>query len=256
MADLPLQAGGADALPTILIPALNEAECLARVLPRVPEHLAAGVLVVDGGSTDDTPEVVRGLGFRVIPQQGRGLGRAIVTGLRSTASDVVVVVDADGSHDVRDIPRMLAKLAEGYDLVIACRYADGPKDAGMLSPRRRSTSEDDTPVRELGNRLFTALCRLLFRVPVHDVLNGFKAFRRSILDSFHIERAGQDYDVELLLKAHRHGFRIAEVPIVESRRISGESKLSAPYHGTLILWVILRQLFAGRPARALPPGDA
>jgi dolichol-phosphate mannosyltransferase len=126
----------------------------------------------------------------------------------------------------------------------------------MLSPRRRSTSEDDTPLRALGNRLLTALCRLLFRVPVHDALNGFKAFRRSLLDAFDIERPGQEYDVELLLKAHRHGFRIAEVPIVESRRIAGESKLSAPYHGALILWVILRQLVSGAPSRALPPEGA
>lgn len=242
--------------PTILIPALNEAECLKRVLPLVPQHLAAGVLVVDGGSTDHTPEVVRRLGFRVIAQQGRGLGRAIATGVRATSGDTIVVVDADGSHDVRDIPRLLAKLDEGYDLVIACRYLDGPASAGMLSPRRRSTSEDDTPVRELGNRLFTAFCRLLFRVPVHDVLNGFKAFRRPVLDAFEIERPGQEYDIELLLKAHQHGFRIAEIPIVESRRIAGKSKLSALYHGSLILWVILVQFFAGASSRASAPRDA
>ena len=238
--------------PTILIPALNEAECLARVLPLVPEHLLPGVLVVDGGSTDGTPDVVRRLGCRVIPQEGRGLGRAIVTGLRATTGDVVVVIDADGSHDVRDIPRLLAKLAEGYDLVLASRYMDGPEDAGMFSPRRRSTSDDDTPIRELGNRSFTGLCRLLHRVPVHDVLNGFKAFRRAILDTFEIETEGQEYDVEMLIKAQKRGFRIGEVPIVESRRIAGESKLSVPIHGALILWVILRELFRGGRSRARP----
>lgn len=237
-----------EAIPTILIPALNEAECLAKILPRVPEHLAPGVLVVDGGSTDGTPEVVRGLGFRVMPQEGRGLGRAIVTGIRATTSDVLVVIDADGSHDVRDIPRILAKLDEGYDLVLASRYMDGPEDAGMFSPRRKSTSYDDTPIRELGNRSFTALCRLLHGVPVHDVLNGFKAFRRSILDSFAIETLGQEYDIEMLIKARKRGFRIGEIPIVEDPRIAGDSKLSVPYHGALILWVILREFFSGRPA--------
>jgi glycosyltransferase involved in cell wall biosynthesis len=248
VADLPSrQAVGSAAPPAILIPALNEAECLARVLPRVPEPLAPGVLVVDGGSTDGTPDVVRRLGFRVIPQEGRGLGRAVVTGIRATTSDVIVVIDGDGSHDVRDIPRMLAKLAEGYDLVVACRYMDGPEDAGMLSPRRRSTSDDDTPIRELGNRALTALCRGLHRVPVHDALNGFKAFRRAVVEAFPIESPGQEYDVEILLKARRHGFRIGEIPIVESRRIAGESKLSAPYHGTLILGVILRELVRRRP---------
>lgn len=233
-------------IPTILIPALNEAECLAKILPRVPEHLVPGVLVVDGGSTDGTPDVVRNLGFRVIPQEGKGLGRAIVTGIRATASEVLVVIDADGSHDVRDIPRILAKLDEGYDLVLASRYMDGPEDAGMFSPRRKSTSYDDTPIRELGNRSFTALCRFLHGVPVHDVLNGFKAFRRSILDSFEIETLGQEYDVEMLLKARKRGFRIGEIPIVEDARIAGDSKLSVPYHGALILWVILREFFAAR----------
>ncbi len=231
----------ASKLPSILVPCLNEAECIESVLRAVPAEYAAGVLVIDGGSTDGTVEKVRGLGFRVIRQPGRGLGRAVVAGIEGTAGPVIVTIDADGSHDAADIPRLLAKIDEGYDLVIASRYSDGPEDAGMFSPRRRSTSADDTPIREFGNRAFTWLCRVLFGVPAHDTLNGFKAFRRPLFDTVKIEQPGQEYDIEVLLKAHLAGFRIGEVPIVEHLRLAGDSKLSVPYHGARILWVILRE---------------
>jgi glycosyltransferase involved in cell wall biosynthesis len=230
-------------LPAILLPALDEARCIGAVLAAIPKRLAPGVLVVDGGSTDGTPDVVRSLGFPVMRQEGRGLGRAVATGLENTHSDIVVVLDADGSHDPGDIPRLLSKLEEGFDLVVASRYSEGPADAGMLSLRRRSTSRDDTPVRAFGNRIFTSLCRSLHGVPIHDVLNGFKAFRRSILGVVSLDRSDQDHDVELVIQAARAGLRLSEVPIVEHRRIAGRSKVRALYHGALILGVIVRQCF-------------
>ena len=112
----------------------------------------------------------------------------------------------------------------------------------MWSPRRRSTSADDTLLHAFGNRFFTWLCRLLFRVPVHDVLMGYKAFRREVFDAVTIDAAEQDYDVEVLLRAHKAGFRVTELPTVEHRRIGGASKLHAGYHGLLILRVMAREL--------------
>jgi glycosyltransferase involved in cell wall biosynthesis len=230
---------------TILLPTLNEAECIGPVLEAVPPEFRAGVLVIDGGSTDGTVEIVRRLGFPVIEQEGRGLGRAIATGIARTTGSVILAIDSDGAHEMSEIPRMVAKLDEGYDFVLGSRY-NGPPEAGMWSPRRRSTSADDTPLHAFGNRFFTWLCRLLFSVPVHDVLMGFKAFRREVFDTVRIDAAEQDYDVEVLLRAHKAGFRIGELPTVEHRRIGGASKLRAGYHGLLILRVIARERFLHR----------
>jgi hypothetical protein len=125
----------------------------------------------------------------------------------------------------------------------------------MFSLRRRSTSWDDTPLHAFGNRIFTWLCQSVHGVPIHDVLNGFKAFRRSILGVVSIERADQDHDVELVIQAARAGLRLAEVPIVEHRRIAGRSKVRALYHGALILGVIVRECFrSGEAARGAVRG--
>jgi glycosyltransferase involved in cell wall biosynthesis len=240
---------------TILLPTLNEAECIEEVLGAVPADYRVGVLVIDGGSTDGTVEIVRRLGFRVIAQEGSGLGRAIATGIARTTGAVILAIDSDGAHEMSEIPRMVAKIDEGYDVVIGSRYSDGPPEAWMWSPRRRSTSADDTVLHAFGNRLFTSLCRLLFGVPVHDVLMGFKAFRREVFDTVKIDAAEQDYDVEVLLRAHKAGFRITDLPTVEHRRIGGASKLRAGYHGLLILRVIAREfLFPGPRAPRRHPG--
>lgn len=232
---------------SILLPTLNEAECIGSVLRDIPPEHAPRVLVVDGHSTDGTADVVRGLGFAAVPQEGRGLGRAIATGVEKTDGDIIIVLDTDGSHDPREIPRMVAMIDQGYDLVIGSRYSDGPPEAGMFSRRRRSTSADDTPLHAFGNRLFTWLCRVLFRLPVHDVLMGYKAFRREVFDVVRIDASEQDYDIEVLLRAHKAGFRIGELPMAEHRRIGGVAKLSAFRHGALTLKVILRERLTGGP---------
>lgn len=232
---------------TILIPTLNEAGTVGDVLRSIPADFAGAVLVVDGGSTDATVAIARGLGFQVIEQRGRGLGDAIMTGVRSSNAEVFVTLDADGAHNGAHVVQLLGMLERGYDLVVASRMSDAPEGAGTFSRRRRST-EPAGFVRNFGNRLFTSLCRGLFGLPLHDVLNGCKAFRREVFLEAVLSRAGQAHDIELALKAHHAGFRIADVAIDQGPRRAGTSKLHAFHDGCAILGVILREV-AGRPWR-------
>jgi glycosyltransferase involved in cell wall biosynthesis len=237
---------------SILIPTLNEAGTIAEVLYSIPPQYVGAVLVVDGGSDDGTVEIVRNLGFRVIRQDGHGLGRAIATGVRETTGDIIVTLDGDGAHNGTHVLQLLDKLDEGYDLVVASRMTQAPEDVGMFSRRRRST-EPRGVVRDAGNRLFTALCRVMFGVRIRDVLNGCKAFRRPVFLSAQLQRPGQEHDVELLLKTQLAGFRIAEVAIQQGPRQAGVSKLSVLRHGVTILRVIADEFIRSRHR---PPGGA
>lgn len=226
---------------TILIPTLNEAASIAGVLRSIPAEYADRVLVVDGGSSDGTTGIVRGLGFRVIAQRGRGLGDAILTGVSHSDGDVIVTFDADGAHNGAHLIKMLEKLDQGYDMVVASRYSNAPESIGAFSPRRKST-EPGGLIRGFGNRLFTWLCRVLFHVPLWDVLNGCKAFRRRVFETVHLERSGQEYDLEVVIKAQAARFRLADVPIDQAARAGGVSKLSVIRHGALMLSLIATEL--------------
>lgn len=230
---------------TILVPTLNEEASVADVLRSIPAAYAASVLVVDGGSTDGTTDIVRRLGFRVIAQERSGLGNAILTGVKHSSGDFIVTLDADGAHTGAHLTKMLQKLDDGYDVAVASRYSNAPESIGMFSPRRRST-EPGSLIRGFGNRLYTWLCRVLFHVPLWDVLNGCKAFRRCVFETIQIERSGHEYDLEIVIKAQNAGFRLGDVPIDQGARSAGVSKLSVIHHGAMMLLVIVTELVRGR----------
>lgn len=228
---------------TVLVPTYNEKENVGKVLAGIAEHKdkVSEILVVDGHSTDGTQETVRSLGHTLVLQEGRGLGNAIKTGIAKATGDVIIIVDADGSHDTKDIPKLIAKIEEGYDLVVASRYISGPRLSGLF--RAQSSSYDDTIIRELGNRMFTGMVRVLYGAPIHDLLMGYKAFRKRIFEKITLTESGQQFDAEIVVKAMKAGYKLAEVPTVEYKREHGESKLSVPYHGMMVLRTIVKGLF-------------
>lgn len=232
---------------SVIVPTLNEAGNIEKVLSGISKEDVDEVLVVDGYSTDGTIELVRKFGYRLIFQEGRGLGKAIEAGIKNTVGDVIVIVDADGSHRPQDISKLLEKIYQGYDLVVASRYISGPTIRGFLRgtlfPNSQSSSYDDTLIREIGNRIFSYLCRNIYHIDVHDCLMGFKAFRRTMFDKIKLNECGQEFDIEILIKAKKAGFKIGEVPVIEHKRVYGQSKLSVPYHGFKVLRVILNEVF-------------
>ncbi|MBI3007943.1 MAG: glycosyltransferase [Candidatus Omnitrophica bacterium] len=228
---------------SVIVPSLNEAGAIEEILRGISRENVDEILVIDGNSTDGTIEIVKGMGYRLLMQSRKGLGNAIQEGIKNTNGEIIIIVDADGSHETRDIPKLVEKIKEGYDLVVGSRYISGPGLRGLFWCNRQSSSYDDTFIRELGNRIFTYLCRKIYHLEVHDILMGFKAFRREIFKKINLAESGQQFDAEIIIKAQKAGFKIGEVPTTEHKRTYGKSKLSVPYHGFKVLWVVIREMF-------------
>ncbi|MBI2626585.1 MAG: glycosyltransferase family 2 protein [Candidatus Nealsonbacteria bacterium] len=214
---------------SVIIPALNEVGSIGAVLNDIPKDRVDEILVADGGSTDGTVELVEKLGYIVVTQEKKGFGAAIASGIENAKGDVVMVINADGSMNPKDIPVLLDKLNEGYDLVLASRYLKG---AG---------SEDDTFSHYIGNRIFTFLCNMLYGTKISDSLYFFLAAKKDIFKKINMSSVHAGYCIELPIKAHKAGFKIGEIPSFEKKRTAGKAKVHALSAGFKILLTLLKQ---------------
>ncbi len=222
---------------SVIIPTLNEEESLEYVFNKIPKDDIDEVILVDGGSTDRTMEIAQKLGLKAIRQEGSGLGSAVKQGLELTSGDIKIILDADGSHNPEDIIRLIEKVQEGYDVVVASRYCN---TLSLSSIFKKGTSYDDTVLTTIGNKFFTLICKLVFKVPINDILMGFKAFRKEVFEKIKIDAKGPEYNVEVVLKAHKAGFKIGEISTIEQKRRGGKSKLNAFNDGMRILIEIIK----------------
>ena len=213
---------------SVVIPTLNEAECIERVINEIPKDVVDEIIIVDAHSPDGTAEIVRKMGHKVIRQEGKGFGSAFVQGMEKAEGDIIVLLDGDGSHNPADIPKLVEGVIEGYDYVLAARYRPG------------SRSEDDTFIRFFGNMVLTFLTNLLHKVYVSDSLYLFTAIKKEAFRNIELKSKGFEFCTEILVKAHKAGLKIAEVPSIERKRYSGFSKVNAFKHGFIILWEIFR----------------
>jgi len=210
----------------VIVPTYDEAQNLAPVVDRLLSALpGVHVLVVDDASPDGTGALADGLAARdgrisvLHRAEKAGLGAAYVAGFRwaqERGYDVVVEMDADGSHAPEQLPRLLAAL-EDADLVLGSRWVDG----GQILNWPRS--------RELLSRGGNAYVRFVLGLPLRDATGGFRAYRREVLDALPLDDVashGYCFQVDLAWRALRAGYRVVEVPITFVERVRGESKMS------------------------------
>jgi len=229
---------------TVIIPALNEAQNLAHLLPLLPVELYE-VILVDGRSTDKTVVVAETLypTIRVIEQSGKGKGNALACGLEQAGGDIIVTLDADGSADPDEIPRFVSALLQGADFAKGSRFIRG------------GGTSDITRIRSLGNRWLKRLANFLYGTRYTDLCYGYNAFwrrhvpalgldsRRATSDRSEAMHRGDGFEIEtlLLVRAARAGLRVVEVPSFERPRIYGRSNLHAPSDGFRVLRTILAE---------------
>ncbi|MBI3500273.1 MAG: glycosyltransferase family 2 protein [Bacteroidetes bacterium] len=225
---------------TVQIPARNEEGSLPSVIAMIPKNFVQEILVVDGHSTDKTIEVAKSLGCRVITQPGKGYGDAMIHGFKNASGDVIISMDADGSPNPEEIPKLLEKMKEGYDLVLGSRYLLG---AG---------SEDDTFIRYIGNKGFTWLTNLLHGTKMSDSLYLFCAMKKTMLNSLVFRCNDFSLCIEIPVKAHKAGFKIAEVACYERKRIADVSRVNAFIDGIKILFANIKLCFESKKDFFIP----
>ncbi len=219
----------------VLIPARDEGPRVGATVHAVQRVLAgARVLVIDGGSQDDTAERAVSAGASVIAQRGTGYAGALLTGyraLQATDASQVVQLDADGQHPADAAPRLLALLGDGRHLVTASRQGTG--SGGQWS-------------RRAGNRALASLVQAMTGTRLHDVTSGFWAMDRYALDLLALHMPADCADANIRILAVRLGLGPVEVPVAMSARASGRS-MHDGWHGLANFGTSLRRAVqAGR----------
>ena len=195
---------------SVVMPCLNEADTLATCIDKAKKAISdagidAEIIVADNGSTDGSQEIAERHGARVIPVTDRGYGAALMGGINAARGRYVIMGDADDSYDFAEIPRFVAKLREGYELVQGCRL---PSGGGTVAPGAMRVLH-----RWWGNPMFSAMARLWFRAPIHDIHCGMRGFTRELFVKLEQRCSGMEFASEMIIKASFRGARIAEVPI-------------------------------------------
>jgi len=190
------------------MPCLDEAEtlqiCIEKALNSIRELGVSGeVVIADNGSTDGSQEIATRCGARVVDVAERGYGSALMGGIEAARGDYVIMGDADDSYDFSALDLYVAKLREGYQLVMGNRFAGDIKPGAMPFLHRY-----------LGNPILSWLGRLLFHCPISDFHCGLRGFERDAMMRLGLATTGMEFASEMVVKASARGLRVEEVPIV------------------------------------------
>lgn len=245
---------------TLLVMALDEIDGMKAVMPRIDRGWVDQIVVCDGGSTDGTAEWAEAQGYTVHVQEKPGFRQGYYEVWPLVEGDVVVTFSPDGNSIPEKIPDLVAAMRNGHDMVIASRYKDDAK------------SEDDDLVTAFGNWLFTRTVNLLFGARYTDVMVIFRAFRKDLVVDLGLDRddpfavverlfftghRGISWEPLMSVRAHRYGYRVAEIPASEPKRIGGERKLRVFNWGgayyTQFLMEVFRAKKPGRLNSTAPP---
>lgn len=231
---------------TLLVLTLNEIDGMKAIMPRVRKEWCDQLIILDGGSTDGTIEYANEQGYFVYVQEKPGFRHAYTEVLPYIEGDVVVTFSPDGNSVPELIPALIAKMKEGYDMVIGSRYLDGAK------------SEDDDAITAFGNWLFTKTVNILYGGRYTDSMVIFRAYRKQLIYELdlHTDAAYRtaeklfqttiSWEPLLSVRAAKRKLKIAEIPADEPPRVGGTRKLQVLRWGGAYYFQFIREKFCWR----------
>ncbi|MBF0520439.1 MAG: glycosyltransferase family 2 protein [Nitrospirae bacterium] len=219
---------------TIVIPALNEAATIGDVINGCKKY-ADEIIVIDGHSTDGTAEVAANLTARCITDNGKGKGAALRHAINEAKGDIIVFIDADGSHDPDDIPKLTEPILKGE--------ADHVTGSRLLGGSSELHGGFDEFFRLMGSSFITACINWRFKVRISDSQNGFRAIKTDVAKKLNLKEDITTIEQEMIMKTLKKQFRLTEVPSHEHKRKAGYSKIRLSkvwirYGYTLIKYLI------------------
>jgi glycosyltransferase involved in cell wall biosynthesis len=218
---------------TVVIPTKDEEGLVGEIVDSVRPY-ADEVLVIDGHSRDRTREIAVEHGARVVLDHGRGKGEALRLAFDEAAGDVVVFIDADGSHEPKDIPAMIAPILAGNaDMVVGSRGKGG-------SDELHGTLEQ--LIRYVGSQIIMLAINYRWNVRLTDSQNGFRAIRRDVGQRLGLTSNLTTIEQEMLMKCLKQGFRVSEIASHEYERKWGQSKVVVWKLWFAYLWSYFRNI--------------
>ena len=212
---------------TLVIPAKDEAECLPRVLDELKNFDCKKIIIIP--ETDlNTRNSIKNFDCKIITQKVGGFGRALILGIKEVETNFLCIFNADGSFDPQYLKNMYNELLNNCDFVFNSRYENS------------GGSDDDTFLTLVGNRIFTFICNLLFRLNISDVLFTYAMGKTSAFKSLNLKRKDFCFCIELPVLAKFKKYKFISKPSYERSRLNGKKKVNELKDGFLILLSIFR----------------
>ena len=213
----------------VFVLTLDEIEAVNVIMPQVKKEWADKIVFVDGDSKDGTVEKAKELGFEVIHQKNKGEGNACRVGTDATDSDFVMFFSPDGNDVPGDIPQLIQKTKEGYDIVHISRFG------------KNSISEDANWLDRFGNYMFTFLVNTFFGGNYTDALNGFRIIKRSIWNELKTDAQFLNIEQQTCIRLAKLKIPIYEIEGREPKRIGGVRKMRPLTTGAQLSYQIIKE---------------
>jgi|TARA_B100000959_G_scaffold154181_1_gene161667 glycosyltransferase involved in cell wall biosynthesis len=212
---------------TLVIPAKNEAECLPTVLNELKNFDCKKIIIIPKSDLN-TQNAIKNLDCKIVIQNDDGFGSALIQGIKEVETNFLCIFNADGSFDPKYLKNMFNELLSNYDFVFNSRYENG------------GGSDDDTFLTLIGNKIFTFICNLFFRLNISDVLFTYVMGKTSAFKSLDLKRKDFRFCIELPVLVKFKKYKFISKSSYERSRLSGRKKVNELKDGFLILLCILK----------------
>ncbi len=219
---------------SVVIPTLNEAATVGGII-RGCRRYADEIVVIDGHSKDKTREIAEGMGAKVVLDHKKGKGEALRCSVSHVTGDIIVFIDADGSHNPDDIPKLIQPIVDNT--------ADHVSGSRLIGGSSELHGGFDECFRLMGSSFITACINWKFDVKLSESQNGFRAIRTKVIKQLELRENITTIEQEMIIKTLKRGFRMAEVPSHEKKRVAGYSKIRLKKVWFRYVYSLIKYLF-------------